>query len=138
MMEQKMQYEVPQSYALAHRPEAPSFAIQPYQQVRATTAKVNYWFEEHWVDIVGPCFALLVILARWSTVLPAVQMNQMGELGLLSVLPFTIFAALLILTLSFCLAVQQPTTPTPILWLHIVLFILIVHGTPALTYDSLP
>lgn len=132
-----MQYEVPQSYTLADRPAPPAFAIQPYQQARTTTSKVNHWFEEHWVDVVGPCFALLVILARWSTTLPAVQANQMGELGLLSVLPFTIFAALLILTLSFCLAVQQSTTPTPILWLHIVLFILIVHGTPALTYDSL-
>jgi hypothetical protein len=137
MMEQKMQHEVAQSYALARRPQPQSFAIQPYQQVRATTKKVNHWFEDHWVDVIGPCFALLVILARWSTVLPAVHTNQMGELGLLSVLPFTIFAALLILTLSFCLAVQQPTTPTPILWLHIVLFIVIVHGTPALTYDSL-
>ncbi len=131
-----MQSEMPPSYALARRPTQ-SFAIQPYRQAQVATARVNNWFEDHWVDAIGPCFALLVILSRWSTMLPAIHTNQMGELGLLSVLPFTIFAALLILTLSFCLVVQQPTTPTPILWLHIVLFIFIVHGTPALTYDSL-
>lgn len=132
-----MRADVTEQYSLMRRDDHYPLALRPPAQVQAAAGAASRWFDEHWVTVIGPIFTLLVILSRWSSILPNIHTNQMGELGLLTVLPFTIFAALLILTLSFCLVVQQPTTPPLILWLHIALFIFVIHGTPALTYDGL-
>src|SRR5450756_1431465 len=64
-------------------------------------------------------------------------MRQMNDLGLVSVLPPVYFAALALLSASFALAVNSRKTPGWLLFLHVVLLILIIHGTPALTYETL-
>lgn len=90
-----------------------------------------------WLALVAPLFALLTVLTGWWFDLPTIPVAQMGELGLLSVLPWSIAVLMALLIYSFALALHQPTTPTPVLVLHVVALIVIVHGTPALIYPAL-
>ena len=95
------------------------------------------WVYPPWADAIGPLFALLIAASRWASSLASIDPHHMTGLGLLSVLPISVYGAVAILTISFCIAVQQPRTPTLVLGLHIAIFIAIIHGTPALVYGTL-
>lgn len=83
----------------------------------------------------GGCWSLTIIL--WLLAVPNVNPSQMGDLGLVTVLPIPFYAALLALTISFSAAVSRFKIVQWFIFLHIALFIVIVHGTPVLTYDTL-
>jgi len=87
--------------------------------------------------IVLRSIALIGAAILWALSLPGLDMRQMNDLGLVSVLPPVYFAALALLSASFALAVNSRKTPGWLLFLHVVLLILIIHGTPALTYETL-
>jgi hypothetical protein len=83
---------------------------------------------------------LLVVvgaMALWAVSLPLVDPNRMNDLGLLSVLPLPFYGALGVLTVSFCVAVHRQTTPMPVLLIHVVALILIIHATPAIVYGTI-
>lgn len=84
---------------------------------------------------MGICLSLSVLL--WLFALPGIEPDQMGGLGLIPVLPSYFYAALLILTLSFSVAISVQRVVPGLLFAHVALFILIVHGTPVLAYDTL-
>ena len=76
-------------------------------------------------------------LIVWAASLSATDPNRMTDLGLVSVLPLTYYAALAILGLSFCRALWQGSTPGPVLFLHIAALIVMIHATPAATEGTL-
>jgi hypothetical protein len=86
---------------------------------------------------VGAWLSVLALITWvWWASLPVVNVRNMGELGLLLVLPISVYIAYVGLTISFCLAVRfQP--PHPILLLHLILLILMIHGTPHLLYGTI-
>ena len=61
----------------------------------------------------------------------------MNDWGLVSSLPLLFYASLTVLTFSFCFSLCAFRPIGWVLGLHLVLFIFIVHGTPALTYGTL-
>jgi hypothetical protein len=90
-----------------------------------------------WQAILRPLFLVSGAAALWALSLPGVDPRNMTDLGLVSVLPATYYAALALLTISFGLAVFQEATSTPILLLHMVLYIFMIHGTPQIVYGTL-
>jgi hypothetical protein len=83
-----------------------------------------------------PLLGVVCATALWGVSLSRVDLNRMGDLGLLTVLPLATYVAIGILTVSFCLAVHRHATPTPILLLHVLVLIVIIHGTPAILYGT--
>lgn len=80
---------------------------------------------------------LIAAMLAWAIKLPAVNLDNMTDIGLLSVLSPWFYAALALLTLSFCLIVFIQPRLTSLLFLHILGFIFIIHGTPAILYGTL-
>jgi hypothetical protein len=77
-----------------------------------------------------------VALALWMVSLVRFNPGATGTFGLLSAMPLTMYAALGLLTFSTVRAIFREDR-TLVLVAHVALFLLIMHGTPALTYESL-
>ncbi|HZD67139.1 MAG TPA: glycosyltransferase family 2 protein [Acidimicrobiales bacterium] len=81
---------------------------------------------------------LALSLGLWVAALEtSVPLARMGDLGLVSVLPPTYWAALGVLTLSFWWAVRAPRASRLVLLGHVVLLIAVLHATPTLLYGTL-
>jgi hypothetical protein len=61
----------------------------------------------------------------------------MSDFGLLPALPWTFYASLAVLTVSFIFALRPTWFSEPILGLHVAALIVIVHGTPTIAYGTL-
>ncbi len=70
----------------------------------------------------------LLALFLWAISLQHVSVYAMNDLGLISVLSPKVIVALVILTISFVLTLQQPHMRVPVLALHMVLVIIILYG----------
>ena len=81
--------------------------------------------------------ALAVSVLLWAVSLPGVRVQEMTDIGLLSVLPVTYYIALIVVTVSFCLNVFQKEIASWMLPAHIILLILMFHGTPNIVYGTL-
>ncbi|MGH2388974.1 MAG: hypothetical protein ACRDIE_12295, partial [Chloroflexota bacterium] len=87
---------------------------------------------------IFPLLAVTCAVALWGASLySGVDLGRMNDLGLISVLPPATYVALGVLTVSFCMAVHRSSTPVPILLLHAVVLIVIIHGTPTILYGTL-
>lgn len=86
---------------------------------------------------VLPWAALALAAALWGISLLGLDLEQLGEFGLVTLLPITFYAALALLAASFSVVVWLPKPQKWLLLAHVVLFIAMFHATPALTYGSL-
>lgn len=84
-----------------------------------------------------PWAALTLAAALWGVSLRGLDLEQLGDFGLVTLLPATFYAALTLLTASFSVIVWSPKPQKWLLLAHLVLFIAMFHATPALTYGSL-
>ncbi|MCH7584945.1 MAG: hypothetical protein IH941_07275 [Acidobacteria bacterium] len=76
--------------------------------------------------------ALLVsAVLLWLVTLPRIDLDDMSGLGLLSVMPWTGYASLIVLTVSFFIGVHQGRAVFEMA-VHLAILILILHATPAL------
>src|SRR5436190_5549494 len=73
---------------------------------------------------------LATSLVLWAVSLHSIDLRRVTDVGLISALPLTFFAALLALTVSFGLAVAGPRL-VPLLFLQIGVQVLILFGTPS-------
>ncbi|MBA2452315.1 MAG: hypothetical protein H0V47_04045 [Chloroflexia bacterium] len=83
-----------------------------------------------------PVLISLCALALWIASLSQVNVREMNDLGLVSVLPVPFFAAVVVLTCSFCLAMRQPSARASVLLLHIAILIFMLYGTPAIVEET--
>lgn len=83
-----------------------------------------------------PLVLLPTSLILWLSSLGSIDMAAMNDYGLISVLPATIWAALILLILSFAVCWRRPDSSGALLALHIVLFIVLFYGIPAVAGDS--
>lgn len=86
--------------------------------------------------VVGSLLGIIAALALWGNALRRIDPIQMNNWGLVSVFPFTFYAAILLLTISYCALIARPTSPIPLLLLHILVLIFIIHGTPTILYET--
>ena len=77
------------------------------------------------IYVLLPLFAFFL----WAISLQHVPVQSLNGLGLISGLSPSIIAALIILTISFGLALQQPQMKVFILALHLIFVIIILYGT---------
>jgi len=78
-----------------------------------------------------------VAIALWLIALGGVNPAAMNDLGLISVLPPTYWAALAILTVGFSVAVRDRRSSPLLLLGYVLALIAIVHATPTLAYSTL-
>ncbi len=76
-------------------------------------------------------------IGLWAVSLRHVDLGRMTDLGLMSVLPPTMYAALGAVTVGFFLALGRKAIREWVLGLHAVALIAIVHATPAILYGTL-
>src|SRR5713226_7757955 len=85
----------------------------PTKQLLPSIVKMSKPMEA--ASILLPLCALFL----WAISLQYVNIRDTTDLGLVSVLPASIIIALVILTVSFCLTLQQPELRVPIILLHL-------------------
>ncbi|MFD4458835.1 glycosyltransferase [Nocardia sp. NPDC058480] len=78
-----------------------------------------------------------VATGLWLVSLPRIELDRIGDYGLLPLLPFTFWAALAVLLVSFGVLVQAKAATTRLLAAHVVVLIAILHATPSVTYETL-
>jgi len=90
-----------------------------------------------WRTFLGPLLPVLAAVLIWVIGLQDVDIDDMTDLGLVSVLPVSVYAAVAILTVSFCLGLRRGDTHWLVPALHVAALIVVIHGTPAILYDTL-
>jgi hypothetical protein len=89
------------------------------------------------LSLLGPLLAVIAAIGLWVGSLQGVDLSRMTDVGLISVLPLRFYLALVILTLSFALVVHRRQAPIPLLLLHLVALILMIHATPIVLEGTL-
>jgi hypothetical protein len=106
-------------------------------QSRTTAARLAEQVRVTWPVVLRPLLAVVCAIMLWAASLPGVNLSRMNDLGLASVLPPATYVALTVLIVSFCLVIHQRRAPMPIALLHVVVLIVMIHGTPAILYGTL-
>jgi hypothetical protein len=94
------------------------------------------WLRGKAVAALLPVVLLPISLVLWLSSVGSIDMAAMNDFGLVSVLPATIWAALILLILSFAVCWRRSDSSGALLALHIVLFIVLFYGIPAVAGDS--
>jgi len=82
-----------------------------------------------WVTVITGALVL------WRLALNNVDISGMNDYGLISVMNAPCFIALAVITISFCIAVRNPETPTAILLIHILALIVMLFGITSVVED---
>ena len=86
---------------------------------------------------VPPAAPLPAAVALWLLSLRHVRLDEMGDYGLISVLPVTFWVSLGLLTLGFAVTVRQPSVSNGRPLLYVLALVTILHATPTLLYGTL-
>lgn len=89
-----------------------------------------------WLSIFGPILLTLCATLLWRVSLQEIDIRRMNDLGLVSVLPLSMFIALLMVIISFCLTLHQRQLRMPVLLLHIVVIVFMLYGTTTLVEEG--
>jgi GT2 family glycosyltransferase len=116
---------------LTHWPGRPAAA---FDRVREAGARPRSHGASRAALSVAPAAVALLL---WGLSLRRIELGRISDFGLLPALPWTYYAALGVLTVSFTLALRASRTPEPILALHVATLIVIVHATPSIAYGTL-
>jgi len=79
-----------------------------------------------------PAILALVAAGVWGGSLRGIDVRRMNDLGLVSVFPPSLFIALGIVLVGFCLALRRQPLNEGVLLLHVLLVIIMLYGTTAL------
>lgn len=85
--------------------------------------------------VVGHSLIVAIALVLWATALPAIDLRQLTDLGLISVLPAPIFLALALLNVSFFVGLRRLPGHTALLLLHLLALIVMLYGLPIVIQD---
>jgi hypothetical protein len=91
----------------------------------------------NWLHALWPLLVIGCVLLLWAVSFQNIDFSNMNDLGLVSVLPPTFFIAFLLLVVSFSFLVNRQQTQFWVLILHIVVLVFMLHGTPAVVYETL-
>ena len=80
---------------------------------------------------------LLAGMACWLIGLPAIDPAQLGPLGLIAILPLPIVIAYALIIAGFAISLSGPLVGTRWPLLFLVGLVLLLHATPAISYETL-
>jgi hypothetical protein len=101
--------------------------VQPAPATRARRFSVPAWW---------PFITLGSAVALWVVSILQVDANKVGELGLISAMPPTYFAAIAVVILGVAFAIHRGAR-IPVVLAHATVFVLLVHATPEIVYGTL-
>lgn len=116
---------------LTHRPARPAGASD---RVRVAHARPRSHAASRAALGIAPAAVALLL---WVLSLRRIELSRISDFGLLPALPWTYYAALGVLTISFTLALRASRMSEAVLALHVVALIVIVHATPSIAYGTL-
>jgi len=109
---------------------------QPRLPGLGTSAGLRGWFASQLTDwrsaVLLPILLMAAASMFWMAGLGQVKIDQMNDLGLVSVLPPIAFVALGILTISFSLTITAPKPNSIIVFAHLVLLVFMLYGITAI------
>jgi hypothetical protein len=76
----------------------------------------------------GPILVSLAALALWVVSLPRVNLRQVDDVGLATVLPVSVFLALVLATAAFAWTLGQRPLLRPVLLLQVVVLVVMLYG----------
>ena len=82
--------------------------------------------------MAGPVLLSLVAVALWAFGVAQVNLREVNDLGLASVLPIPVLAALVLATAAFAWTLSQQPLRRPILLVHVVTLVLMLYGVTAI------
>jgi hypothetical protein len=83
-----------------------------------------------------PVVTLGGALACWAIALLQIDPNRIGDYGLISAMPPAYFAALALIIVGVAIAFARGAR-LPVVLAHAVVFIFVVHATPAIVYETM-
>lgn len=89
------------------------------------------------VLLFAPALLVICSLVIWSLSLHNIELNNMNDLGLISVLPISFYVAILLLIISFGLVLSRRPVNDLVAFLNVLALIVIIHGTPQILYGTL-
>lgn len=89
-----------------------------------------------WLQGWGPLFTLLGAVLLWLFSIRGLDVRQMNDLGLVSILPPTTYLALVLVTVSFFWSLTQTRSQTPLLTCHVLVLIFMLFGITALLEEE--
>ncbi|MEV0532432.1 glycosyltransferase [Kitasatospora sp. NPDC050463] len=84
-----------------------------------------------------PLAALPAAVVLWLLSLGHVALDEMGDLGLVEVLPVTFWVAVVVLTVGFCVALRDRRTPGWLYAGYLLALIGVMHASAPLMYSQL-
>jgi hypothetical protein len=78
-----------------------------------------------------------IAAALWVSALTRVDLEQVGDLGLVQALPLEAFLALALVCGGFAWAISRPHVATPLLALYVVVLVFMLHGATSL-FEQVP
>lgn len=81
-------------------------------------------------------FCLTLAPVFWLASLSGVEPDNLDDFGLISVLPWTTWASLILLSVGFSYSLRVGTSRF-IHAIYLIMLVLVLHGTPAITYGTL-
>jgi hypothetical protein len=106
------------------------------QNTQTTDRVVRPWRAGKAVTAWLPLVLLPTSLILWLSSVGSIDMAAMNDYGLVSVLPARVWVALILLILSFAVCWRRSDSSGALLALHVVLFIVMFYGIPAVASDS--
>jgi hypothetical protein len=85
---------------------------------------------------VAPVALLSLAVVFWLVSLPRIDTNAIGSLGLLSALPVTMYVGFALVAVSMVISIHRNES-SPKLAAHVITFVLMLHATPAIKYQTL-
>jgi hypothetical protein len=80
--------------------------------------------------LLFPFLPLAAVVLLWAVALERVDVREITDLGLVSVLPSSHLLAVLILSLSFCITLRLRPTSNGLPFLHVLVLVLLLYATP--------
>jgi hypothetical protein len=93
-----------------------------------------------WRDVTVPpaqtIVGVVISLGLWAAAVPQIEVSRIDDFGLISALPLTFWLALVVLAVSFGLALTGNRSPSAVgLALHVIALLVILHGTLPQVYE---
>lgn len=82
-----------------------------------------------------PAVLMAAALALWLRGLGGIELREMNDLGLISVIPASMLVAFALLVVSFCLCLRREPVSELALLSHVLALILMVYGVPSFVED---
>jgi hypothetical protein len=119
--------QVQETHNLLHQPNLPGLEI---------SGNLTAWLKDrvrNWhSSLLLPALLMVISSLIWILALRDVKIDQMNDLGLISVLPIPAFIALGLLTASFSFSVTAPKINSIVIFAHMVLLVFMLYGITAI------